>query len=80
MFQNSVMKRIIGPRRDKVTGKWKRLHSGELHNFISKYHLADQIKANQMGGVCGTHGRGQKTVQGCSGKDLRKESTRKTKK
>jgi hypothetical protein len=28
-----VLKRIFGPKRDEVTGEWRKLHSGELHNF-----------------------------------------------
>jgi hypothetical protein len=37
------------------------------------------IKANEVGGACGTHGRGEKSVQGFGGKARRKETTGKTK-
>jgi hypothetical protein len=36
------------------------------------------MKENEVGGACGTHGRGQKSVQGFGGKARRKETTRKT--
>jgi hypothetical protein len=33
VFENRVLRRIFGPKRDKVTGEWRKLHSGELHNL-----------------------------------------------
>jgi len=30
VFENTVLRRIFGPRRDEVTGEWKRLHNEEL--------------------------------------------------
>jgi hypothetical protein len=32
VFENRVLGRISGPKRDEVTGEWRKLHSGELHN------------------------------------------------
>jgi hypothetical protein len=40
---------------------------------------SSQVKANEVGGVCGTHGRGEITVQGFGGKARRKETAGKTK-
>jgi hypothetical protein len=40
---------------------------------------ASQVKANEVGGTCSTHGRGEKSVQGFRGKARRKETTGKTK-
>jgi hypothetical protein len=31
VFENMVLRRIFGPKRDKVTGEWRKLHSEELH-------------------------------------------------
>jgi hypothetical protein len=54
-----------------------------MRNFIicthPRYHQASQVKANEVGGACGTHGRGEKSVQGFGGKARRKENTGKTK-
>jgi hypothetical protein len=54
-----------------------------MRNFIicthSQISLASQVKANEVGGACGTHGRGEISVQGFGGKALRKETTSKTK-
>jgi hypothetical protein len=33
MFDNRVLKRIFGPKRDDVTGDWRKLHSEELYNL-----------------------------------------------
>jgi hypothetical protein len=33
VFENRVLRRIYGPRRDEVTGGWRKLHKEELHNL-----------------------------------------------
>jgi hypothetical protein len=33
VFENRVMGRVFGPKRDEVTGEWRKLHSEELHNL-----------------------------------------------
>jgi hypothetical protein len=33
VFENRVLRKIFGPKRDEVAGEWKKLDSGELHNF-----------------------------------------------
>jgi hypothetical protein len=35
VFENRVLRRIFGPKRDEVMGEWRKLHSGELHNLFS---------------------------------------------
>jgi hypothetical protein len=38
VFENRVLRRIFGPKRDEVTGVWRRLHNEELHDqFNSVY-------------------------------------------
>jgi hypothetical protein len=37
MFENRVLMRIFGPRRDEVTGEWRKLHNEELQN-LAKYN------------------------------------------
>jgi hypothetical protein len=79
VFENRVLRRIFGRKRDEVTGEWRKLHSEELHSLYSSPDIISQVKANEVGGACGTHGRGQKSVQGFGGKARRKETTWKTK-
>jgi hypothetical protein len=35
VFENRVLGRIFAPKRDEVTGEWRKLHSGELHDILS---------------------------------------------
>jgi hypothetical protein len=35
VFENRVLRRIFGPKRDKVTGGWRKLHDEELHDLYS---------------------------------------------
>jgi hypothetical protein len=35
MFENRVLRRMFGPKKDKVTGKWRRLHNKELYDLYS---------------------------------------------
>jgi hypothetical protein len=55
VFENRVLRRIFGPKRDEVTGDWRRLHKEEL-NDITKYYSGDQIEKNEVGGACSTYG------------------------
>jgi hypothetical protein len=79
VFENRVLRRIFGPKRDEVTGEWRKLNNEELHNLYSFPDIIRQVKANEVGGACGTHGRREKSVQGFGGKARRKETTGKTK-
>jgi hypothetical protein len=36
VFENTVLRRIFGPKRDEVMGGWRNLHNEELHDMISK--------------------------------------------
>jgi hypothetical protein len=35
VFENMVLRRIFGSKRDEVTGGWRKLHNEELHNLYS---------------------------------------------
>jgi hypothetical protein len=76
--ENRVLRRIFGPKRDEVTGEWRKLHKEELLNLYSSPDIIRQVKAKEVGGACGTHGRGEKSAQGFGGTTRRKETTRKT--
>jgi hypothetical protein len=54
-------------------------HNEELHNLYSSPDIIRQVKANEVGGACSTHGRGEKSIQGFGGRARRKETTWKTK-
>jgi hypothetical protein len=44
MFENRVLRRIFGLKRDEVTGEWRKLHNEELHNLYSSPNIIMQIK------------------------------------
>jgi hypothetical protein len=45
VFENRVLRRIFGPKRDEVTGEWRKLHSEELHNLYSSTDIIRQVKS-----------------------------------
>jgi len=45
---NMVLRIIFGPRRDEVTGEWRRLHNEELNNFYSSPNIVRVIKSRRM--------------------------------
>jgi hypothetical protein len=47
VFENRVLRRIFGPKRDEVTGEWRKLHSEELHNLYSSLDIIRQIKSRR---------------------------------
>jgi hypothetical protein len=48
VFENRVLRRIFGPKRDEVTGEWRKLHSGELHNLYSSPDIIRQVKSRRV--------------------------------
>jgi hypothetical protein len=48
VFENRVLRGIFGPKRDEVTGEWRKLHNGELHILYSSPDTIRQIKSRRM--------------------------------
>jgi hypothetical protein len=48
VFENRVLRRIFGPKRDEVTGGWRNLHNEELHGLYSSPSIIRVIKARRM--------------------------------
>jgi hypothetical protein len=48
VFENRVLRRIFGPKRDEVTGEWRKLHNEELHNLYSSPDITRQVKSRRM--------------------------------
>jgi hypothetical protein len=59
-----VLRRVFGPKRDEVTGEWRKLHN-ELSDLYSltQYCAGGKIE-NEMGGACGAYGGGERCAQG----------------
>jgi len=71
VFENRVLRKIFGPKRDEVTGKWRKLLNEELCGLYSS--SGDQIKKNQLDRTCSTMGERNGTyrvlVGRCDGKN-----------
>jgi len=51
MFENRVLRRVFGAKRDEVTGEWRKLHDEELSDLYG-----GKIEKNEMGGACDAYG------------------------
>jgi hypothetical protein len=48
IFENKVLRRIFGPKRDEVTGEWRRLHNKELYALYSSPNIIRMIKSRRL--------------------------------
>jgi hypothetical protein len=79
VFENRVLRRIFGPKRDEVTGEWRKLHNEKLHILYSSPNIIRQIKSRRMRWTGHVARMGEECVQGFDGKARRKHTTWKTK-
>jgi hypothetical protein len=77
--ENRVLRRIFGPKRDEVTGEWRKLHSEEVNILYSSPDVIRQIKSRRMRWAEHVARMGEECVQGFDWKATRKETTWKTK-
>jgi hypothetical protein len=82
VFENRVLRRIFGPKRDEVTREWRKLHNEELHDLYSSPSINRIIKSRRMrwaGHVARTEER-RNAYRLLLGKPEGRLATRKTKK
>ena len=48
MFENRALKRIFGPKRDKVTGEWRELHNEKINDLYCSPNIVRVIKSRRM--------------------------------
>jgi len=58
VFVNRVLREILGPNMDEVTGGWRKLHNEELHDLTSSPSIIRVIKKNEVGWTCSASGGG----------------------
>jgi hypothetical protein len=59
VFENRVLWRIFGLKKDEVMGGCRKLHNEELHDL---YYFPYKVEEDEMGGTCGTDGREEECV------------------
>ena len=69
VFENRVLRRIFGSKRDEVTGEWIKLHNEELNDLYSSPNIVRLIKLRRMRweGACSAYGGGERRLQGFGG-------------
>ena len=48
VFENRVLRRVFGPKRDEVTGEWRKLHKEELSDLYSLPNIVRVVKSRRM--------------------------------
>jgi hypothetical protein len=66
IFENRVLRRVFWPKRDELTGEWRRLHNKELYN-LREYYSGYQIQKIYMGRTCSTYGGEERSIQSFGG-------------
>jgi hypothetical protein len=79
-FENRVLRRIFGPKRDEVTREWILLHNEDLNGLYSSANIVHVIKSRRMRwvGRVACMGGGKRHVQGFGGETWVKDSTGET--
>jgi hypothetical protein len=49
VFENRMLRRIFGPKREDVTGEWRKLHNEELNDLYCSRNIVQVIKSRRMG-------------------------------
>jgi len=81
VFENRMLRRMFGSKRDEVTGEWRKLNNTELNDLYSSpkmYCLGDKIEKNEMSGQCSANGGEERRLQGFGRETWGKETTWKT--
>ena len=48
MFENRVLRRVFGPKRNEVTGEWRKLHNEEVNDLYSLPNIVRVVKSRRM--------------------------------
>ena len=48
MFENRVLRKVFGPKRDEVTGEWRKLHNEEQNDLYSLPSIVRVVKLRRM--------------------------------
>jgi hypothetical protein len=64
-----VLSRIFGPKRDELTGEWRKVYNEELNDLYCSQNIVRVIKSrmNEMGRACSAHEVEERRIQGFGG-------------
>jgi hypothetical protein len=67
VFENRILRRMFGPKRNEATGKWRELHNEELRDVYSSTNIIQVMKSRRIrwgggGGSCSRYGEGRREV------------------
>ena len=63
VFENEVLRKIFGAKKDEITGEWRELHNTELHALYSSTNIIRSLKSTtEMDRARRTHGAVQKCI------------------
>jgi hypothetical protein len=67
VFKNRVLRRVFGPKRDEVTGEWRKLHNEVLNDLYSLPNIVRVVKSRRMrwAGHVARMGEERGGAQGC---------------
>jgi hypothetical protein len=68
VFENRILRRIFGPKRDEVMGEWRKFHNEELNNLYSSPDIIRQVSSRRMRWAGHVARMGEESVQGFGGK------------
>jgi hypothetical protein len=78
VFENTLLRRIFVPKRDEVTGEWRRLHNKQLYALYCTPNIIRVIKMTEMGSAYSTYGGEDRCTQVLVRKPVGKRSHWKT--
>ena len=64
MFENRVLRRVFGTKRDEVTREWRKLHNEELNDLYCSHNIIRVIKSRRMRWAWHVAGREERCTQG----------------
>jgi hypothetical protein len=68
VFENRVLRRIFGPKREEVTEDWRKLYNEELNDvLLTQNSLGDKIEKNEIVGACSAYVGAERRIQGYGG-------------
>jgi len=64
VFENRVLRRIFGPKRDKATGEWRKLYNEELNDLYTLTNIVHVITSRMRWGLYSTYGGEEGCIEG----------------